>query len=130
MWSTSLTNPWSRTFCIVHNYPFKSLIETLVIHWHLSAKIVQLVQLFLSLLNLNSRVVHGIHGFIHKFQEGVQFVESHAMGVPVRLPRVKGRLEALVTFDNLVDVGLVHGGHMDSERHFIGTSYFKSLYHS
>jgi len=52
------------------------------------------------------------------------------MGVPVRLPRVKGRLEALVTFDNLVDVGLVHGGHMDSERHFIGTSYFKSLYHS
>jgi hypothetical protein len=40
------------------------------------------------------------------------------MGVPVRLPRVKRRLETLVTFDNLIDVGLVGGGgHADGERH-------------
>ena len=41
------------------------------------------------------------------------------MGVPVRLPRVKGRLETLVTLDNLVDVWLVDGGHTDGERHLI-----------
>jgi len=40
------------------------------------------------------------------------------MGVPVGLPRVKGRLETLVTLDNLVDVGLVDSGHTDGERHF------------
>jgi hypothetical protein len=43
---------------------------------------------------------------------------------------VKGRLETLVTLDNLVDVGLVDSGHTDGERHCIGTSYFKSLCHS
>src|SRR6056300_163333 len=126
MWSTSLTNPWSRTFCIIHNYPFKSLIETLIIHWHLSTKIIKLVQLFLSLFNFNPRVIHGIHRIIHEFEEGVQLIESHAMGVPVRLPRVKRRLETLVTLDNLVDVGLVDGGHTDGERHLVDI-HFKSL---
>jgi hypothetical protein len=72
----------------------------------------------LGLFEFNPRVIHGIHGFIHKFQEGVQLVESHAMGVPVRLPRMKRRLDTLVILDNLVDVGLVGGGHADGERHF------------
>jgi hypothetical protein len=108
------------------NYPFKSLIETLVIHWHLSTKIVQLVQLSLCLLEFDLRFIHGINGIIHKFEEGVQLVERNTMGVPVRLPRVKGRLETLVTFDNLVDMGLVHGGHTDGDRHLI-TYGFTSL---
>src|SRR6056300_853734 len=119
MRSTSLTNPWSRTFCIIHNYPFKSLIITTVIKWYFSTKVIQLIKLLLGLFEFNPRVIHGIHGFIHKFQECVQLVESYTMCVPVRLPRVKGRLKTLVTFDNLVDVGLVGGsGHADSERHF------------
>jgi len=49
------------------------------------------------------------------------------MGVPVKLPRVKGRLETLVTLDNLVDVGLVHGGHTDGETHSIPYTTFISL---
>ena len=40
------------------------------------------------------------------------------MSVPIGLSRVKRRLKTLVTFDNLVDVGLVYGGHADGERHF------------
>jgi hypothetical protein len=31
---------------------------------------------------------------------------------------VERRLDTLVTFDNLVDVGLVGGGHADGEGHF------------
>src|SRR6056300_1915201 len=109
MRSTSLTNPWSRTFCIVHIYQFKSLIITTVIKWYFSTKVIQLIKLLLGLFEFNPRVIHGIHGFIHKFQECVQLVESHAMCVPVRLPRVKRRLETLVALNDFVDVGLVDG---------------------
>ena len=49
------------------------------------------------------------------------------MGVPLRLLRVECGLETLVTLDDTVDVGLVHGRHADGERHGIIELHFKSL---
>ena len=55
-------------------YPFKSLIGTLVIHRNLPAKVIQLVQLLLCVLNLNPRVIHGVDRLIDEFDESVEFV--------------------------------------------------------
>jgi hypothetical protein len=43
---------------------------------------------------------------------------------------VKRRLETLVTLDELVQVGLVHGTHTDGETHCIYFTHFKSLINS
>jgi hypothetical protein len=49
------------------------------------------------------------------------------MGVPLWLLRVECRLETLVALDDTIDVGLVHGGHTDGERHFVSI-HSKSLF--
>ena len=50
------------------------------------------------------------------------------MGIPLWLLRVECRLETLVTLDDTIDVGFVHGGHADGERHGISDLHFKSLF--
>ena len=102
-------------------YPFKSLIITTIIEWHLSTKVVELIQFFLCLFEFNPRVIHGIHGFIHEFYKGVKFVEGNTMRLSVLFLRMSRRLETFVVLDNPVEVGLglVGGsGHADGERHF------------
>src|SRR6056300_248381 len=120
MRSTSLTNPWSRTFCIIHIYPFKSLIITTIIKWNFSTKVIQLIKLLLSLFNFNCSVIHGIDGIIDEMQKRIEFIECYTVRFSVLLLRMRRKFETLVVLDNLVDVRFVDmGGHTDDERHCV-----------